>query len=625
MQHRPHRAVGDRNVVPHQQAPAQRGGARRRLGRGDGRTDHRAAGPAHLDRRRQRRAQRSPGSPSPRCRRSRWAPATASTSSPTASATACARRHVRRAERGKRAWSPACSSRSARRRAPGRRSARRARGSRGTSPAARARRRRRRTRWSDRARPRSPTCTPTAAPRGDQLAELAPHVGLVGRAPLGAVQRIVLGRVHVAVHAPGAQPFDQPEPVGMRVRRPVEPLDDTAMDEVDCMRARDHEVAAAQPADGHRAPAARRSIAGCRRCGTADGHRFAKEHRMALKQGIVAFWKNYDRKAVLRAAQLGRGARLRLDLDSRGVGLRAVPAADRDRAGDQAHQARHRHRQRLQPLRRAAGDERRDARRDLRGPRHPRPRHQRQAGGRELPRRALREAAHPPARDDRHLPRAVARRAPARRSSARLLRRAPFQARDDAAARRPSRSTSPRCRRRRSARSARIADGWLPTFWPYRHLDGRHRADRARARAPPGRDADARSRWRRSSPSCRSTTSTWRARMIKPLVSFYIGGMGAYYHAMFCRYGFQETADRVRELYNSGKRREAGRGGERRARSTPSPSAARPRTAASSCRSGTATASARRCSTCRTGVPAEMVEQLLRDVAPLLSGRSLRS
>ena len=45
--------------------------------------------------------------------------------------------------------------------------------------------------------------------------------------------------------------------------------------------------------------------------------------------------------------------------------------------------------------------------------------------------------------------------------------------------------------------------------------------------------------------------------MIKPLVAFYIGGMGAYYHAMFCRYGFQETADRVRDLYTSGQRREA--------------------------------------------------------------------
>ena len=45
--------------------------------------------------------------------------------------------------------------------------------------------------------------------------------------------------------------------------------------------------------------------------------------------------------------------------------------------------------------------------------------------------------------------------------------------------------------------------------------------------------------------------------MVKPLVAFYIGGMGAYYHALFCRYGFQENADLVRELYNTGDRRQA--------------------------------------------------------------------
>jgi hypothetical protein len=33
--------------------------------------------------------------------------------------------------------------------------------------------------------------------------------------------------------------------------------------------------------------------------------------------------------------------------------------------------------------------------------------------------------------------------------------------------------------------------------------------------------------------------------------------MGAYYHALFCRYGFAENADRVRNLYDQGKRREA--------------------------------------------------------------------
>ena len=151
-----------------------------------------------------------------------------------------------------------------------------------------------------------------------------------------------------------------------------------------------------------------------------------------------------------------------------------------------------------------ARDERRDARRDLRGPRHPRARHERQDRGRELPRRAVPEAAHAPARDDRHPARALARRA-ARARAEHALRRAPLQARDDAAADATSRSTSRRCRRRRSARSAGIADGWVPTFWPYRHLDGRHRAARrGRARRRPR--SGERSTWRRSSPSCRSTT-----------------------------------------------------------------------------------------------------------------------
>lgn len=101
----------------------------------------------------------------------------------------------------------------------------------------------------------------------------------------------------------------------------------------------------------------------------------------------------------------------------------------------------------------------------------------------------------------------------------------------------------------------RMADGWVPTFWPYQHLhegiewvaEGARAAGRDPAAidvAPflaivPLDDADlARS-------------------MIKPLVAFYIGGMGTYYHAMFCRYGFQENADQVRALYQSGDRRQA--------------------------------------------------------------------
>jgi alkanesulfonate monooxygenase SsuD/methylene tetrahydromethanopterin reductase-like flavin-dependent oxidoreductase (luciferase family) len=101
----------------------------------------------------------------------------------------------------------------------------------------------------------------------------------------------------------------------------------------------------------------------------------------------------------------------------------------------------------------------------------------------------------------------------------------------------------------------RTADGWVPTFWPYQHLsDGRGWLDGAAREA--GRDPAA------------ITTAPFLTviplddvvlarSMVKPAVSFYIGGMGVYYHALFCRYGFRENADLVRELYQSGRRKEA--------------------------------------------------------------------
>ena len=41
------------------------------------------------------------------------------------------------------------------------------------------------------------------------------------------------------------------------------------------------------------------------------------------------------------------------------------------------------------------------------------------------------------------------------------------------------------------------------------------------------------------------------------MISFYIGGMGDYYHALLCRMGFQENADLVQRLYADKKRDEA--------------------------------------------------------------------
>jgi F420-dependent oxidoreductase-like protein len=99
------------------------------------------------------------------------------------------------------------------------------------------------------------------------------------------------------------------------------------------------------------------------------------------------------------------------------------------------------------------------------------------------------------------------------------------------------------------------ADGWVPTFWPYRHLkDGRALIDEG-ARAA-GRDPSKIEIAPFLAVIPLDDAGMARA-MIKPLVSFYIGGMGAYYHALFCRYGWEANANLVRDLYNAGKRKEA--------------------------------------------------------------------
>ena len=101
----------------------------------------------------------------------------------------------------------------------------------------------------------------------------------------------------------------------------------------------------------------------------------------------------------------------------------------------------------------------------------------------------------------------------------------------------------------------RCADGWVPTFWPYKHLaDGAALlAEGARAA---GRDPQAIAIAPFMAIVPLDDVAAARG-MIKPLVSFYIGGMGVYYHALFCRYGFQENADLVRDLYQKGERQQA--------------------------------------------------------------------
>lgn len=101
----------------------------------------------------------------------------------------------------------------------------------------------------------------------------------------------------------------------------------------------------------------------------------------------------------------------------------------------------------------------------------------------------------------------------------------------------------------------RIADGWVPTFWPYKHLKDGIALLREGARAA-GRDA-AKIEVAPFVAVIPLEDTTLARSMVKPGIAFYIGGMGTYYHALFCRYGFKENADLVRGLYNSSDRKKA--------------------------------------------------------------------
>ena len=101
----------------------------------------------------------------------------------------------------------------------------------------------------------------------------------------------------------------------------------------------------------------------------------------------------------------------------------------------------------------------------------------------------------------------------------------------------------------------RSADGWIPTFWPYRHLrDGIAWLDEGAAETGRGGTHIE------TTPFMAVVPLDDRAAarsLVKPLVAFYIGGMGSYYHALFCRYGFADNANLVRELYQAGDRARA--------------------------------------------------------------------
>ncbi len=90
------------------------------------------------------------------------------------------------------------------------------------------------------------------------------------------------------------------------------------------------------------------------------------------------------------------------------------------------------------------------------------------------------------------------------------------------------------------------ADGWIPTFWPYDKL-GEGKAWIATGAARAGRDAS------------KIVTAPFTSvlpmgheagtQMAKQIISFYIGGMGDYYIELLSRFGFADECTKIAELY----------------------------------------------------------------------------
>ncbi|HKD95784.1 MAG TPA: LLM class F420-dependent oxidoreductase [Gaiellaceae bacterium] len=103
------------------------------------------------------------------------------------------------------------------------------------------------------------------------------------------------------------------------------------------------------------------------------------------------------------------------------------------------------------------------------------------------------------------------------------------------------------------ALAAEIADGWLPIFVAPEHFDAAFGP--SLAAAPPNFEIAA-------------TASVFVGDdvpalldALRPYVALYVGGMGAkgrnFYNSLVRRYGWEEEAERIQELYLGGKQREA--------------------------------------------------------------------
>ena len=111
------------------------------------------------------------------------------------------------------------------------------------------------------------------------------------------------------------------------------------------------------------------------------------------------------------------------------------------------------------------------------------------------------------------------------------------------------------------ALAAEIADGWLPIFFSPERMGLFKEYLDAGFRAAGGGKSLATFDVAPTVPIVLGPDVDRCRAMVKPRLALYVGGMGArgknFYNELVCRYGYDEAAGRIQDLYLSGKREEA--------------------------------------------------------------------
>jgi F420-dependent oxidoreductase-like protein len=113
-----------------------------------------------------------------------------------------------------------------------------------------------------------------------------------------------------------------------------------------------------------------------------------------------------------------------------------------------------------------------------------------------------------------------------------------------------------------TALTGEIADGWLPTFFSPEHVaEFRTLLEEGAARAGNGKRIDESFDIAPNVNLCIDDDIDKARDAVRPLLALYVGGMGSrkknFYNSLVQRYGFEEAAKEVQDLYLDGKKDEA--------------------------------------------------------------------